>query len=128
MSDPGRQQFLWPQPGEDRAADAAFTPGVQRSAARLPVQAVCPLPLRDAPLPPRLLTRAFMPLARRCPAAAPPGADSGVEPTFCLVCLAVEEADHVQLVASTRHVYTRQQQRGGDGTVAAQWAVRDVNP
>lgn len=55
-----------------------------------------------------------------------------MEATFCLVCLVVEEADHVQLVANTRHVYTRQQRGGGEGSdsteAAAQWAVRSVNP
>ena len=59
--------------------------------------------------------------------AAPPGPDSPVAGTFCLLCLDVEEVDHVQLVGNRRHTYTRQA-GGGDGSATGQWVRRSVNP
>ncbi|PSC70073.1 pyridoxamine 5 -phosphate oxidase isoform B [Micractinium conductrix] len=80
MSDPGRQQFMWPQPGEPRGGDDSI----------------------------------FKP--------EPPSADSPVLDAFCLVCLAVEEVDHIQLAKNLRHRYLR----GGGG--GGEWASQNVNP
>lgn len=68
------------------------------------------------------------------PAAAdPPAPSSPVLDTFCLVCLAVEEVDHVQLAANLRHLYLRQASAaaaaaGASASAAAEWVVRNVNP
>ncbi|EFN52522.1 hypothetical protein CHLNCDRAFT_36836 [Chlorella variabilis] len=93
MSDPGWQQFLWPQPGEPRGGDdSIFRPD-------------------------------------------PPTAQDPVLDTFCLVCLEVEEVDHIQLNGNLRHVYLLQpaaaaaagEAAAAEGA-AAEWAVRNVNP
>ncbi len=47
--------------------------------------------------------------------------------TFCLVCLEVEEVDHLVLPKNTRQLYTRQA-AGGQPEGAGQWATHDVNP
>lgn len=65
MTDPGRQQFMWPSPGEQRGSD-------------------------DTIFKPEL-----------------PTAQDPVVDTFCLVCLAVEEVDHLQLGKNVRHTYIK---------------------
>lgn len=73
------------------------------------------------------------------PVAEPPTADSPVVDTFCLVCLAVEEVDHLQLASNVRHRYLRSgggssgsssgaegaASGGGDG---GEWTTQNVNP
>lgn len=82
MSDPGRQQFLWPHPGEPRGEDASV----------------------------------FKP--------EPPTGEDPVVDTFCLVCLTVEEVDHLSLAKNVRHRYVR-----GEGSEAGEaWQVQNVNP
>ena len=61
-------------------------------------------------------------------------------PDFCLVCLAVEAVDHLELKSNQRHRYTLQQQgpaagaaAGAAATAAAdaaigEWVVENVNP
>lgn len=84
MSDAGRLQFLWPQPGEARGDDALFNP------------------------------------------AAPKASDPVLD-TFCLLCLDVEEVDHIQLApAFLRHTFERQPGSGSDSSGG--WVVRSVNP
>ena len=70
-----------------------------------------------------------------CPSlnrADPPPASSPAADTFCLLCLAVEEVDHVQLRPNTRHAYTRVAAAGVSAGTAAEgaapWVVRSVNP
>lgn len=44
--------------------------------------------------------------------------------TFCLVCLTVEEVDHLSLAKNVRHRYVR-----GEGSEAGEaWQVQNVNP
>ncbi|KAI7839106.1 hypothetical protein COHA_007111 [Chlorella ohadii] len=83
MSDAGRLQFLWPQPGEDRGDDSLFSP------------------------------------------AAPTASDPVLD-TFCLLCLDVEEVDHIQLAPTfLRHTFVRQP---GGSSSGGGWEVRNVNP
>ena len=149
MSDPGRQQFLWPQPGEPRGGDdSIFRPGAFD--ARTAGAAACcsaaaaaaasrgnfaegqAARAQQQPSPTRQPSVCWPPA---CLHADPPTAQDPVLDTFCLVCLEVEEVDHIQLNGNLRHVYLLQpaaaaaagEAAAAEGA-AAEWAVRNVNP
>lgn len=133
MSDPGRQQFTWPQSGAPRneASEAAFAAEVGlegrglegrrglecRGAASLPppgkpdfsrnCHSHCTLDI-------------YPPLSLQ-----PPSRDSPAAEAFCLVFMEVEEADHLRLATNQRERYTRAAEGSGGG---GGWRVERVNP
>jgi hypothetical protein len=68
--------------------------------------------------------------------ADPPTMHDPVQDTFCLVCLAVEEVDHIELKGNIRHQYllkaAGEAATGGEGEgggqAAAEWSVQRLNP
>jgi hypothetical protein len=113
MSDPSRQQFAWPSPGEprDEASAKAFYPPVswRLSCSCGPPSAPPALPHPPPPPPSR------------------PQAPSGSQPavaTFCLVCLAPERVDHLRLQDNLRYLYRSSPAPGG----GVQWTKHSVNP
>lgn len=149
MSDPGRLQFLWPQPGEARGDESQFELGAcgqAAAAARLPrlpnntrhaaVRCYTAPAVRACTQHARCSRSTAPPHHRGCPvlAAAPPRGDGPVLDTFCLLCLAVEEVDHIQLAANLRHRYLRQPASAAASaadaleTADGEWVVQSVNP